>query len=42
MAKKLYRSKKNRKIAGVCGGIGMQGAVSHWDFNYAVEFRYRS
>jgi phage shock protein C len=21
MAKKLYRSKKNRKIAGVCGGI---------------------
>jgi phage shock protein C len=21
MAKKLYRSKKNRKIAGICGGI---------------------
>ena len=22
MAKKLYRSRKDRKIAGVCGGIG--------------------
>ena len=22
MAKKLYRSKENRKVAGVCGGIG--------------------
>lgn len=22
MAKKLYRSKKDRKIAGVCGGLG--------------------
>lgn len=22
MVKKLYRSKENRKVAGVCGGIG--------------------